>query len=179
MALITRLSRLIRADMHAVLDRIEEPEILLQQAVREMQDEVAADAQRHKAATRQCEDLRSRVAALDADLARIGGELDLCFEASNEALARSLLRRRLEGERLRKLFAQQMVSLAARIEALQHSLEERRRRLEAMRQKATLFESDASVRGGEGGGWGGEGIEISDTDVELAWLRERQQRGAS
>ena len=40
MALVTRLSRLFRADLNAVLDRLEEPEMLLRQAVREMEEEV-------------------------------------------------------------------------------------------------------------------------------------------
>ena len=43
MALITRVSRLFQADLHAVLDRIEEPEVLLKQAVREMEEELARD----------------------------------------------------------------------------------------------------------------------------------------
>jgi hypothetical protein len=46
MALITRVSRLFRADVNAVLDRMEEPEILLRQAVREMEEEVDREAQR-------------------------------------------------------------------------------------------------------------------------------------
>ena len=41
MALITRISRLFKADFHAVLDQIEEPEVLLRQAVREMEDSIA------------------------------------------------------------------------------------------------------------------------------------------
>ncbi len=45
MALITRVSRLFQADFHAVLDRIEEPEVLLRQAVREMEEELQ-DARR-------------------------------------------------------------------------------------------------------------------------------------
>ena len=50
MALITRVSRLFQADFHAVLDRIEEPEVLLRQAVREMEEELARDEQRRIAA---------------------------------------------------------------------------------------------------------------------------------
>ena len=46
MALITRVSRLFQADFHAVLDRIEDPEALLRQAVREMEEELAHDEQR-------------------------------------------------------------------------------------------------------------------------------------
>ena len=43
MALITRVARLFRADLHAVLDRIEEPDVLLKQAVREMEEELASE----------------------------------------------------------------------------------------------------------------------------------------
>ena len=46
MALIKRLSRLFAADLHAVLDQIEEPEALLKQAVREMEEELARRAAR-------------------------------------------------------------------------------------------------------------------------------------
>ena len=46
MALITRVGRLFRADLHAVLDRVEEPEVLLRQAIREMEEELAEDRQR-------------------------------------------------------------------------------------------------------------------------------------
>ena len=48
MALITRLSRLFQADLHAVLDRIEEPDTLLRQAMREMEEALDPDAQQIK-----------------------------------------------------------------------------------------------------------------------------------
>ena len=48
MALVTRLSRLFQADFHAVLDRIEEPDLQLKQAVREMQFALDQDQQRLK-----------------------------------------------------------------------------------------------------------------------------------
>ena len=38
MALINRVSRLFKADFNAVLDQIEEPEQLLKQAIRDMED---------------------------------------------------------------------------------------------------------------------------------------------
>ena len=46
MPIINRISRLFTADLHAVLDRIEEPEALLKQAIREMEEEAAASEQR-------------------------------------------------------------------------------------------------------------------------------------
>ena len=46
MVLINRISRLFKADFHAVLDRIEEPEQLLKQAIRDMEDDLANTEQR-------------------------------------------------------------------------------------------------------------------------------------
>ena len=48
MALVTRLSRLFQADFHAVLDQIEEPDLQLRQAVREMQIALDHDLQRQQ-----------------------------------------------------------------------------------------------------------------------------------
>jgi phage shock protein A len=92
MALVTRLTRLFRADAHAVLDRLEEPDILLRQAVREMDDEVARNGQALKALELDHAQTRARIAEIDSSLAGIGGELDLCFAADNRGLIRTLLR---------------------------------------------------------------------------------------
>ena len=48
MALITRIGRLFSADLNAVLDRIEEPDVLLKQALREMEEDLQRDAQQLK-----------------------------------------------------------------------------------------------------------------------------------
>ena len=46
MAMMNRLTRLFQADFHAVLDRIEEPDALLHQALRDMEDALARDEHR-------------------------------------------------------------------------------------------------------------------------------------
>ena len=43
MALIKRVARLFQSDMHAVLDRIEDPESLLKQSIREMEEDLRRD----------------------------------------------------------------------------------------------------------------------------------------
>ena len=180
MALITRLTRLFRADAHAVLDRMEEPDVVLAQAVREMEDTVAQASRQLKARELELGRVRERSQSLAASLASIAGELDLCFDAGNEPLARTLLRRRLEGERLAKHLEQRAASLARGIEDERGALAERERKLDAMRQKAALFASeprrDAEV---DSMAWRAEDYAVTDADVELAWLRERSQRSAS
>ena len=102
MALITRVSRLFQADFHAVLDRIEEPEVLLRQAVREMEEELARDEQRSKMLTHEQRQLVTRETGLKQSLHDIDEELDTCFAAGNDELARACIRRKLEAQRFGK-----------------------------------------------------------------------------
>jgi phage shock protein A len=68
MALVTRLSRLFQADFHAVLDRIEEPDLQLRQAVREMQFTLDQDQQRLKLLQHEAAQLDKASRAASANL---------------------------------------------------------------------------------------------------------------
>ncbi|MCG7888721.1 MAG: PspA/IM30 family protein, partial [Candidatus Thiodiazotropha endolucinida] len=96
MALITRVSQLFRADVNAVLDRMEEPEILLKQAVRDMEEALTKDDHRVKVIELELKQIALRQSELEARLDQVTEELDLCFDTGNEALARTLLKRKLE-----------------------------------------------------------------------------------
>ena len=179
MALITRLTRLFRADAHAVLDRMEEPDVVLAQAVREMEEDVAAASRQLKARELELGRLRQRAADLVASVSAIAGELDLCFAAGNEALVRTLLRRRLEGERLAKHLEQRIGTLVRENDERRAALVERERKLDAMRQKAQLFAAEPRRDESEPACWRGDEVAVSEADVDLALLRERQQRSVS
>lgn len=175
MALITRLARLFKADLHAVIDRLEAPDVLLKQAIREMEEAVAT-GQRVLAGS---EADRKRIGARLAELAqqreRIGAELDLCFEASNESLARGLLRRRLHIERGLGALTQQAEVLDADIAARREMVESQRRRLGELRDRAEVFELAPDQ---DEGVFATPGEDISEADVELALLGEKQRRAS-
>jgi phage shock protein A len=178
MALITRLTRLFRADAHAVLDRLEEPQVLLRQAVREMEEEVACNAQVLKALELEHEHTRRQMGEMQSSLSRIAGELDLCFAADSSNLVRILLRRRLEGERLVQHLGQRLSRQSADIVQRRSALDEQRQRLEGMRQKAAIFDVDAAAEKSDAA-WNTPDIAVSEDDIDLALLREQQQRKAS
>ncbi len=176
MALITRLNRLFKADMHAVLDRLEEPDMLLRQAVREMEDEVAGNAGKLRTAEAERRRLAARMAQCEASHAGTAGELDLCFEAGNEALARVLLRRRLQCERLQRQLARQLEQLDTELAGLRQRLEEQRRRLEELRDQAAVFEATPASTHAD---FSPDEGTVSEADVELALLAEKQRRRPS
>lgn len=176
MALITRLSRLFQADMHAVLDRLEEPELLLRQAIRDMENETAGEARRLQASEAEARRLAARATQCEATQARIAGDLELCFEAGNEPLARVLLRRRLQCERLQRHLAGQLEPLEAGIIDQRRELGERRRRLDELREQAAVFETAPAVTEHA---FEAEDGSVSEADVELALLAEKQRRRMS
>jgi phage shock protein A len=178
MALVARLTRLFRADAHAVLDRLEEPDVLLRQAVREMDEEVARNVQALKALELDHEQTRSRIAEIESSLSGITGELDLCFAADNQNLVRTLVRRRLESERLARHLTQRLTRLAADIAQRRSALEDQRQRLEGMRQKAAIFDIESGVNKSDTT-CGTPDIVVTEDDIDLALLRERQRRSAS
>ena len=69
MALINRISRLFKSDFHAVLDQIEEPEQLLKQAIRDMEDELASAEQRIALCAHDQDSLSARKNELESAMA--------------------------------------------------------------------------------------------------------------
>lgn len=176
MALIRRVSRLITADVHAVLDQLEEPEIVLKQAIREMEEELARQVQHRKWLGQEIAATGARLEALDRSRRDLDTKLDLSFEHDNETLGRKLTRRKLETERLAERLEASRKALADELTEHETRLAANQDQLEGMRQKATLF--SAGPRAG-GGAAGEEFGDIDEADLEIAFLREKQARTKS
>ena len=182
MALMTRMTRLFRADAHAVLDRLEEPVALLRQAVREMEAALEADEHARRRLDRQHSQALARQAELARGIENTNHELDVCFEAGNEKLARTLLRRRLEAERLHAARGRRVDEVAEALAGLDARLDENRARLEAMRQKAELLAEEEPAERDETP-WSEReferGLHVGDDEVEIAFLKELKRRARS
>jgi len=178
MTLITRVSRLFRADANAVLDRIEEPGVLLRQAVREMEEALARDEQRLRLLAHGQQLQASRLTEIEQSLGELAGQLDTCFRSNRDDLARAVIRRRLECEQLHRLATARRDGLARQAAVLDEQVAANRQRLAAMRQKAeALVEEEGE--GAPEGRWAASGVAVRDEDVEVALLRERQRRAQS
>jgi phage shock protein A len=178
MALITRISRLFQADLHAVLDRIEEPGALLRQAVREMEDDLARDEQSMKVLNHELGQLISRQTDISQSLDDIEDELDVCFESGKDDLARALIKRKLEALRFQKVLSRKREGQERTLNGLRARLQENRARLDSMRQKAELLAEETASDSLEDD-WSSPDIAVRDEDVEVAFLREKQQRSRS
>ncbi len=143
MALITRVTRLFTADLHAVLDRLEEPDVLVKQAIREMEDELASRETRLRWLDHEHAQLTRQSADMNASLDAIAQQLDVCFASDEDTLARPLIKRRLETQHLvGRLAARLLANTQARVEETAN-VENNRRDLDAMRQKAEVLLDEA------------------------------------
>lgn len=176
MALITRISRLFTADFHAVLDRIEEPDVLLKHAIREMEQALHDTELRLNKLVREQRQLAAREAQAKATFDKLDGELDLCFESGEESLARNLIRKKLSEERHASCAAMQRSAVCQAIDELNATIEEQRLRLDDMRQKAELLLDDSDL--------GDCAVSqsvfvVTDDDVDVAFLEEKRKRSTS
>lgn len=179
MALISRITRLFKSDLHAVLDTIEDPHTLLKQAVREMTQCIAEDEQRFKLLTHEQSQLTIRKTDLNHSFEQLEEELDICFNSDEEALARALIKRKLEAQRLANVMTKKHSLLESTLTELNTRLEENRSRLTAMEQKADILNEQNTVDTANeyySEPWDITDITISNEDIEVAFLREQQKR---
>ncbi len=182
MALITRVTRLFRSDLHAVLDTIEDPLVMLKQAVREMEASIDSDEQQIKLLDHEQTRIQSRQAGLEQVFTQLEEELDICFESGKDDLARGLVKRKLETQRTARILERKSEVLVSKLVEFNTRLDENRTHLTSMRQKVDILSehqaSSDTVECCEGSLDAPNGS-ISSEDIEVAFLRERQNRGAS
>lgn len=184
MALINRISRLFKADFHAVLDQIEEPEQLLKQAIRDMEDDLASSEQRVALCAHEQTSLSLRQTELQDAIAEIDVQLDLCFESGKDNLAKNQIKKKLEAERLLKGLSTRHTANERQLCEQKKRIDENQKALESLRQKAELFARRAPESSGNDAqfndiAWMTREMAIDDDEVEIAYLREKNQRKAS
>lgn len=178
MALITRVSRLFKADMHAVLDQIEEPISLLRQSIREMEDALGDQLEHIKRLELERRAVEQRASEQEAVPVELDGKLDLCFANGNEELAKKLTRRKLQATRLATHLRQRLQTLTETLDSQHASYAENLERLEAMRQKADCLAESKGVPETERVDLETE-LSVHDDEVEIAFLEEQQRRTKS
>ena len=175
MALINRFTRLFKADLHAVLDNIEEPFSLLKQAIREMEEDLAQTRLNIKLAQGSLQQLDTQLENTEETLSMLESDINTCFEAANHKLARGTIKRKLLTLRLHQTLETKHKMLTADLEKQKKQLTEKESRLESMRQKQEILSANTELFGQVDCRLE-NGISVVDDEVEIAFLQEQKKR---
>jgi phage shock protein A len=181
MTLIARMTRLFKADLHGILDSLEEPEEVVKQAIRDMEEDIATQERWLDELHAVLQRLAREAQELTVSMQESEQQIDLCFTAGNEPLAKNLIRKRLEMARRARGIARAQDETRTKSESLARKISEHKEQLAAVLQKLKLYEETrpsqhwassicAPLQGGS---------VVTDDEVEVAFLEEKQRRSGA
>lgn len=177
MTLLSRLGRLFKADVHGLLNAIEEPETMLTLALHEMAEEIDHLDNDMERLTKALAQRRAQIAETRTRMTENHDQISLSFEAGNDDLARHFVRQQLTLEAHHK---QQGLSLGAMEQQLQ-SLQAKRDKYVLQRQEIktkveTLMPSGLSSTSESQVSCSSNGCGSADSNaVEIAFLALKAQ----
>ena len=181
MTLITRVMRLFKADLHGILDDLEEPEEVVKQAIRDMEEDIAREEllldDLHAVLRR----LATEAQQIAESLQGLERQLDLCFTAGNEPLTKNLIRKRLETAQHAQGVARAQAERRVQSDQLAQKIAEHKQQLAAVVQQLKLWTDHRPSQP-----WTAScaplfqrGVGITDDEVEVAFLEEKQRRSTN
>ncbi|MBU0504873.1 MAG: PspA/IM30 family protein [bacterium] len=93
MTLIYRIKRLIKADAHALVDGLEEPKWILNQAIRDMETELQNQKSLFEDYKNKAEQLHKKIESLSMCLAQNEKDIDLAIDEKREDIAKHLIKK--------------------------------------------------------------------------------------
>lgn len=176
MAVLNRFTNLLSADVHAVLDKLEDPLASLKLAVREMECALNDSTRDLQELRRKGESLGRQERLCTEQLAELKRQLDTCFESEQDGLAKSVLRNKLRKEKQYAALSQALIDNEHTIREQEKLLRENEQRLAAMREKLALVSQQRDTQTAKAFQYGDDEPIVNDEDVEVAYLQEKQKR---
>lgn len=166
-----RMTLLVKADAHGVVDQLEEHSLLMKQHLREAELELGRKRARVEALEEEERRVRAGAERLRAEASALDDDVRLALEGGKEELARFAVRRLLPRQRAAQAAQERAAELAAARERLRQVLscqeeafDELRGRVRA-RLAAVAREEVSPADGAEAA--------VADEEVELELLRRR------
>jgi phage shock protein A len=177
MSISRRIIRLVKSDINEILDCLEDPQAILSQAIRDMEEEMC----RTTALLRSCESeedkISSFISRLEETYQDTLNSIEAAFAANNDVLAKSFVRKRLEIEKRRKYLMETLAGIRKEQSDYRARLKDQSEKVASIKEKQELFanyEKQSSTAAPFEEKWS-----ISEEQVELAMLEERRKRSAS
>lgn len=139
MGVFDRISRMIRSNISELLDKVEDPEKVLQQIVTDMQQDLREAKLQVAAAIRDHKKLETQYNETLATAERHEKHAISAVEAGNDNLAKEALKRKKIAEQLARSYKEQLDEQAASVQNLRTSLAALQAKIEEARRRKDLL----------------------------------------
>ena len=178
MNLLSRIIRIFRADMHGVLDHLEDKELLLKQSLREMEEALGVEAAQVSKLAGALAQVREGRQKADTECRKLEADVDAALVKDREDLARQLLRRQKEKEGLRDELKRQADILESDYDQARREYETRKDQYQSLQARSVRFLAQRP-RSRLGTDWSGDDFHSSSTgrmeaELELELIRRKE-----
>ncbi len=177
MTILKRFTRLFKADVHSIIDSLEEPKAVLQQALREMENILASEERLLNESTQKLKQFESNLDKLETSIARTKKQTDLCFNNQKLDLAKRLIRQKLEYETTVEIIKTKQHDLGQEIAMTRERIQEYKETIQQIEVKQKLC--DVSDIANEQTTSSTNKGAITEEQVEVAFLEELAKREAA
>jgi phage shock protein A len=136
MAILTRILRLWKADLHGVMDQIEDKPLLLKQYLREMEETLRGKEAHLEQLRQTARRLQREVDLRGQELDRLEADLDLALRKEKDEIARMLIRKRLAQHGLREQLVRQIQTVEEEAALMADKLQHQRLQYDQLKIKA-------------------------------------------
>ena len=185
MGIMTRILRLCKADVHGVMDQLEDKGLLLKQYLREMETNLGHKERQVSSLTQRIGGLTGQVARHLKEMDKLERDLTLALEKEKDDIARMLIRRRRAIETASGHLNEQIETMTQEKIQLSEILARQRLQYETLKAKAGSFCHQATDRLFETQPHHREGIIASvdpndeEIELELITRKEALQKGGT
>ena len=139
MGVLVRILRLFKADMHGVMDELEDKGLLLRQYLREMEEDLRQKEARLEQMAGTCRGIEKDLALCVQELGKMGKDLDLAVSRGKDEIARMLIRKRRTLIGSRDHLQRQLDTLSEEKDKIAGVLEEHRLQYERFKIEAMAY----------------------------------------
>ena len=172
MNILTRVLRLFKADMHGILDSLEQPEIILQQSVRDMQSEIDRAEITISGLNKQQAELEKKHQSLHTHIEELQEQLKFCLHENNDSLGKSVIRKKLQANLSLKELCRHIANITEEKKLKISETEERKEKLQVIRDKLAIFTEQTELNVDSQST--DLHCSITQDDIELAFLYEKK-----
>lgn len=178
MGVLSRILRLFKADLHGVMDQLEDKGLLLKQYLREMEDDLKQKAARLEQVTDTCRGIEKDLALRAQEIGKIENDLDLAVGREKDEIARMLIRKRRTLQGSCEHLQRQLDTMIEEKDKIARVLEEQQLEYERFKVEATAYCRQAGQHPQQGTGAHPDAFTAwqtpSEEEVELELLQRKE-----